>query len=234
MSHLVLIRHGESLWNQENRFTGWCDVDLSSRGREQAQEAGALLKAKGFQFDRAFSSVLKRAIRTLWIILDEMEQMWLPVQCCWQLNERHYGALQGLNKDETREQYGEDQIFQWRRSYDISPPLAEKSALKDLKGNSETSLQGLQYKGLSVFPNGESLKETQARLLPLWEGEMVPHLKKGKALLVVAHGNSLRALIQHLEKISPAEITQINIPTGQPLSYLLNQKLEVESKETFV
>ena len=225
--HLVLIRHGESLWNKENRFTGWCDVDLSHHGREQAQKAGILLKEKGYSFDFAFSSVLKRAIRTLWMVLDEMEQMWLPVQCYWQLNERHYGALQGLNKDEIRAQYGKEQVFQWRRSYDIKPPPMKEATLLELK-------QSLKYSNVpaSSIPLSESLKDTQARLLPVWEKEMVPKIKEGKKILIVAHGNSLRALIQHIEKISSKEITQLDIPTGQPISYLLHkEKLTMEAKE---
>jgi len=220
MHKLVLIRHGESEWNKENRFTGWKDVDLSENGREEAHAAGKLLKAQGFTFDEAYTSVLKRAIRTLWIILDEMDLMWIPETKSWLLNERHYGALQGLNKAETAAQYGEEQVLKWRRSYDILPTLLEESDERWL---------GKDPRYLSVkpemFPRAESLKETVARVVPYYQEEIAPKIKAGKRLIIAAHGNSLRALVKYLDTISDEEIVSRNIPTGIPLVYELDENL---------
>jgi 2,3-bisphosphoglycerate-dependent phosphoglycerate mutase len=215
---LVLLRHGESTWNQENRFTGWTDVDLSPKGLMEAREAGKLLRQEGYEFDRVFTSVLKRAIRTMWIALDELDQMWLPVDRAWQLNERHYGALQGLNKAETAAQHGEEQVFIWRRSYDLPPPPLET---KDPRHPSHDR----RYKGLPV-PATEALKNCLERVLPYWNERITPAIKKGERVLVVAHGNSLRALIKHLDGVSDQDITELNIPTGIPLVYELNAELK--------
>jgi 2,3-bisphosphoglycerate-dependent phosphoglycerate mutase len=225
MYKLVLVRHGESLWNQENRFTGWQDVDLSEKGRAEALQAGQTLKKDGFEFDLAYTSVLKRAIRTLWIALDEMDRMWLPVKRDWRLNERHYGGLTGLDKAETAARHGEEQVKIWRRSYDTPPPLM---ALDDPRHPTKD----LRYKGVDPkrLPSGESLKDTVARFLPLWSEEIVPQIKAGKKILIAAHGNSLRALIQHLEKMTPEQIMEVNVPTGIPLLYELDANLGVISK----
>ena len=221
MFKLVLLRHGESTWNKENRFTGWTDVDLSERGREEAAEAGRLLKDGGYVFDKAYVSVLKRAIRTLWIALDRLDQMWLPVEKNWRLNERHYGALQGLNKAETAEKHGDDQVKIWRRSYDIPPPPLEVS---DERHPSHDS----RYAGLKPeqLPATESLKETVARFLPYWHETIAPAIKSGKRVLIAAHGNSLRALVKYLDNISEDDITELNIPTGIPLVYELDEQLK--------
>jgi len=221
MTKLVLLRHGESTWNKENRFTGWTDVDLSEKGREEAKKSGEVLKKEGFAFDVAYTSVLKRAIRTLWIVLDEMDRMWVPVHRAWQLNERHYGALQGLNKAETAAKYGEDQVLIWRRSYDIPPPALEKSDER-YPGNDP------RYKELSEkeLPLQESLKDTVARFLPYWHEVLAPVIKSGKKVLITAHGNSLRALVMYLDNISEAEIVKLNIPTGIPLVYELDDDLK--------
>lgn len=226
MKHrLVLVRHGESQWNQENRFTGWVDVDLSEKGRGEAARAGRYMREEGFLFDGAYTSVLKRAVRTLWLALDEMNAMYLPVQTSWRLNERHYGGLQGLNKTETAERYGEEQVKIWRRSYDTPPPLLS---------DDEVARQASEPRFRSIpradFPRGETLKTTLDRLLPLWDGEIAPRVKRGEQLLIVAHGNSLRALVQHLEKMSPEAIMELNIPTGTPLVYELDAGLGVVSK----
>lgn len=223
---LVLVRHGESQWNKENRFTGWVDIDLSDKGREEARRAGRLMKEEGFLFDSAYTSVLKRAVRTLWLGLEEMDAMWLPVQTSWRLNERHYGALQGLNKTETAEKYGEEQVKVWRRSYDTPPPPMSDADFK-LQAT-EPRFRGVAANG--ELPRGETLKSTLARLLPLWNSEMVPRIQRGENLLIVAHGNSLRAMVQHLEKMSEAEIMELNIPTGTPLVYELDAELKVKSK----
>ena len=217
---IVLLRHGESLWNKENLFSGWTDVDLSGRGIEEIREAGGLLKEKGFTFDVAFTSVLKRAIRTLWIILDEMDLMWLPVNKSWQLNERHYGALQGLNKSETARKYGEDQVRLWRRSYDVRPPALE---LED----SRHPRHDPRYRNLlpEQLPSTECLKDTVARVIPYWLDHIVPMVRSGQSVLIVAHGNSLRALVKYLDNISDADITEMNIPTGIPLVYELDDQL---------
>jgi 2,3-bisphosphoglycerate-dependent phosphoglycerate mutase len=214
MRTLVLLRHGESQWNKENRFTGWTDVDLSEKGREEAKEAGRLLKEKGIAFNVAYTSLLKRAIHTLWIVLDEIDQPWLTVNKTWQLNERHYGALQGLNKAETAKEYGEDQVKVWRRSYDVPPPPITKEDER-YAGNDP------RYVALSddELPLTECLKDTVARVMPYWEEKIKPALESGRTVLVVAHGNSLRALVKHLDRISDEDIVELNIPTGVPLVY---------------
>ena len=218
MHKLVLIRHGESEWNKENRFTGWKDVDLSEKGRTEAKAAGQLLKAEGFVFDEAYTSVLKRAIRTLWIILDEMDLMWIPETKSWLLNERHYGALQGLNKTETAAQYGEEQVLIWRRSYDIPPGLLEETDERWLgKDPRYASIKP------ELFPRAEALKQTVERVVPYYETEISPKVKAGKRLLIAAHGNSLRALVKYLDAISDNDIIKSNIPTGIPLVYELEE-----------
>lgn len=226
MYKLVLIRHGESLWNQENRFTGWQDVDLSEKGRVEALKGGKALRERGFSFDVAYTSVLKRAIRTLNFVLDEVDQVWLPVHKDWRLNERHYGALQGLNKAETAARHGEDQVKIWRRSYDVPPPAMEVS---DPRHPSHDP----RYKNVDpkLLPSQESLKDTVARFLPLWNTSIAPRIKSGEKVLIVAHGNSLRALIQHLENMTPDEIMAVNMPTGIPMMYELDQNLKVLKKE---
>jgi 2,3-bisphosphoglycerate-dependent phosphoglycerate mutase len=214
MNKLVLLRHGESTWNKENRFTGWTDVDLSEKGIEEAKEAGRILKQEGYTFDIAFTSVLKRAIRTLWIVLDEMDLMWIPVVRHWRLNERHYGALQGLNKAEMAEKYGEEQVHLWRRSYDVPPPPLE---ITDERWPGHDP----RYKSLDPkdIPQSESLKDTVKRFLPYWHETIAPTVKSGQRAIVVAHGNSLRALVKYLDNISDEEIPGLNIPTGIPLVY---------------
>lgn len=221
MHKLVLIRHGESQWNKENRFTGWKDVDLSEKGREEAKAAGQLLKAEGFSFDEAYTSVLKRAIRTLWIILDEMDLMWIPETKSWLLNERHYGGLQGLNKAETAAQYGEEQVLVWRRSYDVLPTLLDEADERWL-GND------LRYSGIKpeMFPRAEALKQTVERVVPFYQSEIAPKIAAGRRLLIAAHGNSLRALVKYLDTISDEEIINRNIPTGIPLVYELDNSLK--------
>jgi len=218
---LVLLRHGQSQWNKTNQFTGWIDVDLTEQGLTEAHTAGSLLKKEGLQFDIAFTSVLKRAIRTLWISLDELDQMWIPVERSWKLNERHYGRLQGLNKKQTAEKYGEDQVFSWRRSYDTPPPPLE------LTSNMHPS-KDPRYKQVDpgLLPDSEALLQTKERVLPYWNDTIVPLIKAGKTCLVVAHGNSLRALVKHLDGISDEEISQVNIPTGIPLLYELDENLK--------
>ena len=221
MYKVVLLRHGESTWNKENRFTGWTDVDLSEKGLQEAKKAGQVLKKERYTFDLAYTSVLKRAIRTLWITLDEMDLMWIPVIRNWRLNERHYGALQGLNKAETAQKFGEDQVKIWRRSYDIQPPALEKTderypgkdpRYSDLKENE--------------LPLTECLKDTVARFVPYWEGTIAPMVKSGKRVLITAHGNSLRALVKYLDNIPESEIVELNIPTGIPLVYELDENLK--------
>ncbi|HXM82851.1 MAG TPA: 2,3-diphosphoglycerate-dependent phosphoglycerate mutase [Burkholderiales bacterium] len=218
MHKLVLLRHGESDWNRENRFTGWTDVDLSQKGIEEARAAGRLLKSGGYAFDLAFTSVLKRAIRTLWIALDELDRMWLPQVKDWRLNERHYGALQGLNKSEMAAKFGEQQVLIWRRSYDTPPP-----ALAPEDPRSEA--RDPRYAGIAV-PRTECLKDTVARVVPYWEAAIAPALRAGKRVLVAAHGNSMRALVKHLDHISDAAIVNVNIPTGIPLVYELDDGLK--------
>jgi 2,3-bisphosphoglycerate-dependent phosphoglycerate mutase len=217
MHRLVLLRHGESDWNRENRFTGWTDVDLSARGVEEARAAGRLLRAEGYAFDCAYTSVLRRAIRTLWLVLDEMDLMWLPVEKSWRLNERHYGALQGLNKAETAARYGEPQVLAWRRSYDVPPPAL---AADDPRSEAADP----RYAGVEV-PRTECLKDTVARVLPYWNGAIAPAIRAGRRVLVAAHGNSLRALVKYLDAISDERIVQENIPTGVPLVYELDAAL---------
>jgi 2,3-bisphosphoglycerate-dependent phosphoglycerate mutase len=218
---LVLLRHGESTWNKENRFTGWTDVDLSDKGREEARAAGQLLKHEGFTFDLTFTSVLKRAIRTCNIALDELNELWLPVQRSWRLNERHYGALQGLNKAETTAEHGEAQVKIWRRSYDIAPPPL---TLNDHRHPGRDP----RYKNLSPaeLPLTESLKDTVARFLPYWRDGIAPAIAGGQKVLIVAHGNSLRALVKYLDQVSDNDIVELNIPTGIPLVYELDQTLK--------
>jgi 2,3-bisphosphoglycerate-dependent phosphoglycerate mutase len=221
MHKLVLIRHGESQWNKENRFTGWNDIDLSDKGRTEAAAAGKLLKEEGFVFDEAYTSVLKRAIRTLWIILDEMDLMWIPETKSWMLNERAYGALQGLNKAETAAQYGEEQVLIWRRSYDIPPNALEETDERYLgKDPRYCTIEP------GKFPKTECLKDTVARVGPYFEAEIMPKIKDGKRLIIAAHGNSLRALVKYLDSISDEDIVMLNIPTGIPLVYELDDDLE--------
>lgn len=225
MYKLVLMRHGESQWNLENRFTGWTDVDLTETGREQARKAGELLKREGYAFDVAFTSVLKRAIRTLWLVLDEMDRMWLPVERSWRLNERHYGALQGLNKSETVAKYGAEQVKIWRRSYDVPPPALSLDDERHPRFDR-------RYAGLKPeeLPTSESLKTTLDRVLPYWNNRLAPELKAGRDVLVVAHGNSLRALVKMLDGMSDADIVEFNIPTGVPIHYQLDEALKPKSR----
>src|SRR5690554_5183081 len=217
---LVLVRHGQSTWNKENRFTGWKDVDLTEQGLAEARRAGELLQAAGFEFDVAHTSVLKRAIRTLWTILDTMDQMWVPVKRSWRLNERHYGALQGLNKAETAEEFGAEQVHIWRRSYDIPPPALDPD---DPRHPSHDPLYADVPE--DEMPSTECLADVVDRMLPYWFDVLVPQLEDGKTLLVVAHGNSLRALVKHLDGISDEEIVDLNIPTGIPLVYELDDEM---------
>ena len=217
MHKLVLLRHGESDWNRENRFTGWTDVDLSARGVEEARAAGRLLKAEGCAFDLAFTSVLKRAIRTLHLALEELDRLWLPVLKDWRLNERHYGALQGLNKSEMAAKFGEAQVLAWRRSYDTPPPALQA-------GDPRSEGADPRYAGVPV-PKTECLKDTVARVIPCWQESIAPAVRAGKRVLVAAHGNSLRALIKHLDGVSDAEIVGLNVPTGVPLIYELDAAL---------
>jgi len=220
MYRLVLVRHGESIWNKENRFTGWTDVDLSEKGVQEAKNSGLILKKEGYTFDVAFTSVLKRAIRTLWLILDQMDLMWIPERKSWRLNERHYGALQGLNKAETAEKYGEEQVHIWRRSFDIKPPALEiddsRSPRKDPIYSAIPAME---------IPLAECLKDTVDRFLPYWKTEIAPIIIQNKKILIVAHGNSLRALVKYLDSISDIEISDLNIPTGIPLVYELDKDL---------
>ena len=224
MTYLVMVRHGQSQWNLENRFTGWTDVDLTDQGRAEAKNAGELLSQTGIQFDAAYTSVLTRAIRTLWIALDEMDRMWISQTTAWQLNERHYGGLQGLNKAETAEKHGKDQVHIWRRSYDIPPPA--------LAGDDERHpCHDPRYAKLSpdLLPGTESLKTTLERVLPYWESDIFPKLVAGQNLLISAHGNSLRALAKHLLDISNDDITGLEIPTGNPLLFEFDDKMQVIS-----
>ena len=220
MNKLVLLRHGESVWNLENRFTGWTDVDLSTRGLEEAALAGQLLKEHGYRFERAFTSVLKRAIRTLWIVLDHLDQMWLPTELSWRLNERHYGALQGLNNAETAKQYGEEQVRLWRRSYAVRPPALEKS---------DPRFPGREQKYSRIpeneLPVAESLKDTIDRFLPFWHDQIGPKVAQGERIIVSAHGNTLRALIKYLDRVSDERIPALEVPTGIPLVYELDKNL---------
>lgn len=221
MKKIVLLRHGESIWNKENRFTGWTDVDLSEKGMQEAKKAGEVLKQEGFVFDAAYTSVLKRAIRTLWLTLDEMDLMWIPVYNSWRLNERHYGALQGLNKSETALKYGEEQVLIWRRSYNIAPMALDKNDPR-YPGND------VRYRDLKSkeIPLTECLKDTVARFLPYWHKTIAPAVKSGKRVIIAAHGNSLRALVKYLDRISEEKIVNLNIPTGMPLIYELEDNLK--------
>jgi 2,3-bisphosphoglycerate-dependent phosphoglycerate mutase len=218
---LVLLRHGQSIWNLENLFTGWIDVDLSAQGLEEAKEAGRLLKAEGIPFDIAFTSVLKRAIRTLWLTLDGLDMMWLPVERSWRLNERHYGALQGLDKAQTVARHGAEQVKVWRRSYDIPPPPLDVTHPQHPRFDR-------RYAGVpaSELPSAESLKDTLARVLPLWNARIAPELAAGRNVLVAAHGNSLRALVKMLDRMSDQAIVELNIPTGVPLVYELDSHMQ--------
>ncbi len=220
MHKLILLRHGESIWNRENLFTGWTDVDLSEKGMQEAQKAGYLLQEHGLEVDEAFTSVLKRAIRTLWIVLDVMDRMWIPVHRSWRLNERMYGALQGRNKKETAKLYGGDQVHIWRRSYEIRPPELEA-------GDERYPGNDPKYVHLSdkQIPRGESLKDTISRFMPYWHDTIAPLIRKGRRVIIAAHGNSLRGLVKHLDGISDEEIPGLNIPTGIPLIYELNDDL---------
>jgi len=220
MKKIVLLRHGESAWNKENLFTGWTDVDLSEKGHDEAHEAGRILKEQGYTFDLAFTSMLKRAVRTLWIALDEMDLMWIPILNDWRLNERHYGALQGFNKAQTAEKYGEAQVKLWRRSYDVQPPALDEADPR-YPGHEQ------RYKDLpkSRVPLTECLKDTVARFLPCWHERIVPEVQSGKRVLIAAHGNSLRALVKYLDNIPDDVIPDVNIPTGMPLVYELDDTM---------
>ncbi len=224
-SKLVLLRHGESVWNLENRFTGWKNVALSENGEKEARAAGKLLKENGFVFDMAYTSVLKRAVTTLWRALEVMDDCHLPVRKAWQLNERHYGALQGLNKEETRQKHGEEQVHIWRRSFDIAPPELEENDPRY-----QEQVKWFAPISKDKVPRSESLKLTIERVLPYWESVLVPKIREGKKLLIVAHGNSLRALVKHLADISDEEISSLNIPTGKPLVIELNEQLKQEKQ----
>lgn len=221
MKKIVLLRHGESVWNHENRFTGWADVDLSEKGRGEAQAAGQLMKDAGFAFDLAYTSVLRRAIRTLWTALEVMDRMWIPVEHSWRLNERHYGALQGLNKAETAARYGDAQVLQWRRAFDIPPPAMTADDPRYQGGDP-------RYAGLRAgeVPLTECLKDTIARVLPFWDQAIAPQVRAGRQVLVTAHGNSLRALIKYLDGIDDQAIVELNVPTGTPLVYELDDNLK--------
>lgn len=219
MNKLVLLRHGQSEWNLSNRFTGWVDVDLSQRGLAEAKQAGQLLKEQGYIFDVAHTSVLKRAIRTLWITMDELDQLWLPVAKSWQLNERHYGALQGLNKAETMAKHGEQQVHEWRRGYATKPPAVD---IDDVMHPSHD----IRYRGIENLPATESLKTTLDRVIPYWNEKIAPQLRQGLFPIISAHGNSLRALVKHLDNISDEKIMELNIPTGIPLVYELDDELQ--------
>jgi len=220
MHKIVLLRHGESVWNMENRFTGWTDVDLTQRGVEEARRAGEILKEAGFVFDLAYTSVLRRAIKTLWFALESMDLMWIPVHHSWRLNERHYGALQGLNKAETAAKFGDEQVLLWRRSYDVPPPPLAGDDARLPRGDP-------RYAELpeSEFPRTECLKDTVARFVPYWSKTIAPEVRMGRRVIIVAHGNSLRALVKYLDKVSDREIVDLNIPTGIPLVYELDSGL---------
>jgi 2,3-bisphosphoglycerate-dependent phosphoglycerate mutase len=221
MHKLVLIRHGESTWNQENRFTGWTDVDLNTKGLSEAKAAGELLKHEGYTFDRAYVSVLKRALRTLWMILDELDELWIPVERSWKLNERHYGSLQGLNKGETAAKFGDDQVKIWRRSYDVPPPALEKV-------DERWPGHDPRYKDVpeAELPVTECLKDTVERVVPYWINEIAPAVKRGEKVLVTAHGNTLRAMVMYLDNLSEEQVLSLNIPTGVPLVYEFDESLK--------
>jgi 2,3-bisphosphoglycerate-dependent phosphoglycerate mutase len=221
MNRIVLLRHGESIWNQENRFTGWTDVGLTEKGLAEAKAAGQLLKQEGYEFDVAFTSVLRRAIKTLWTVLEEMDRMWIPIHHSWRLNERHYGALQGLNKAETAERFGDAQVKTWRRAYDVAPPPLADGDLRLETGDP-------RYADLdpAASPKTECLKDTVARFLPYWHATIAPAVRSGQRVVIAAHGNSLRALVKYLDGISDSDIVELNIPTGQPLVYELDNQLK--------
>jgi 2,3-bisphosphoglycerate-dependent phosphoglycerate mutase len=221
MYKIVLLRHGESTWNQENRFTGWTDVGLTEKGMAEAIAAGQLLKKEGYEFDLAYTSVLRRAIKTLWTVLEQMDRMWVPVQHSWRLNERHYGALQGLNKAETATKFGDEQVLVWRRAYDTPPPPLEES-------DPRYEINDPRYAGLKPgeCPRTECLKDTVARVLPFWNETIAPTIKSGKRIVIAAHGNSIRAMIKYLDNVSDADIVGLNIPTAQPLVYELDADLK--------
>ena len=225
MKQIVLLRHGESAWNQENRFTGWKDVDLTARGIEEARAAGRLLKSEGYDFDIAFTSVLKRAIRTLNFALEEMDRLWIPVEKDWRLNERHYGALQGLNKAETAQKFGEEQVLVWRRSYDVPPPPLPE-------GDERDAARDPRYKSIphGMVPRTECLKDTVARVVPYWKERIAPRVSAGERVLVAAHGNSLRALIKYFDAMSDADIVNENVPTGIPLLYTFDDALHATGR----
>lgn len=225
MIRLVLLRHGESAWNRENRFSGWTDVDLTGQGVREAHRAGRLMKGEGYAFDLAHTSVLKRAIRTLWIVLDEMDLMWIPVYRCWRLNERHYGALQGLNKQDTIQKFGVEQVQIWRRSYDTPPPRLDEA-------DERFPGRDIRYSSLkpAELPRAESLRDTLERVLPYWQEAIVPDLRAGKRVLIAAHGNSIRALVKYLDKIPDETIAELDIPTGIPLVYELDDLLQPVSR----
>jgi 2,3-bisphosphoglycerate-dependent phosphoglycerate mutase len=226
MYKIVLLRHGESEWNKENRFTGWTDVPLSEKGINEARAAGVQLKRDGFSFDKAFTSVLKRAIKTLWLVLEEMDEMYIPTDFSWRLNERHYGGLQGLNKAETAGKYGDEQVKIWRRSYDVRPPLLERD-------DERHASRDPRYRGLSPdeIPAGECLADTVERVVPYWREVIAPEIKSGRRIIIAAHGNSLRALVKYLDNISEKDILELNIPTGIPLVYELDGNLNAVSHE---
>ena len=226
MIELVLLRHGESVWNRENRFTGWTDVDLTARGAEEARRAGRLLAEAGHSFDVAYTSLLKRAIRTLWIVLDEMDLMWIPVHRSWRLNERHYGALQGLDKAQTAAKFGDAQVLAWRRSYTTPPPALDP-------GDDRNPRRDVRYAALpgDELPVTECLRDTVERFLPFWHERLVPELRAGRRVLIAAHGNTLRALVKHLDGVSDDEIVGLNIPTGVPLVYRLDDDMNAVSRE---
>ena len=221
MRKLVLLRHGESLWNQENKFTGWMDVNLSSRGVAEAKQAGKLMSEAGFSFDLVYCSVLKRAIRTMWLALEELDQMWIPQILSWRLNERHYGALQGLNKAETTKKFGEEQVLSWRRSYDTPPPALEPGS--EMHPKNDPRYREVREENLPVT---ECLKDTVTRFLPFWDETIKPEILNNKSVLIVAHGNTLRALIKHLDQITEEDIVSLNVPTGIPLVYELDDGLK--------
>ncbi len=220
MSRLVLLRHGQSPWNRDHLFTGWTDVDLTQEGMEEARRAGQFLREAGLTFDIAYTSMLKRAIRTLWLAMEAMDCLWLPVVKCWQLNERHYGALQGLSKTEMVDRYGEEQVFRWRRSYTVRPPLLDRD-------DPRHPIHDPRYSGIdpNLLPAGESLEDTLMRVLPYWQSDILPRLQKGERVLVVAHGNSLRALVTYLDSIPAEKVHDLSVPTGIPMVYDLDENL---------
>ena len=226
MPFVVLIRHGQSLWNAESRFTGWEDIDLSPKGEEEAKRAGQILVKNNLYFDCTYTSILKRSIRTLWIILKELDEVFLPTYKSWRLNERHYGQLQGLNKEDTALKYGKDQVYKWRRSYSLPPPLMDKESLKRLS-------QKKMFQNVPV-PEGESLEQTSNRVLPLWKKNILPELEKGKNILIVAHGNSLRALIKHIQKMDAEDIVSFEVPTAQPIYISWKNSMETPEKFEFL